>query len=139
MEMNLNGELVDFFKVRDPEGCESGWAYKDEDGVIRLDNSFKRISSGSRLELEDDGYTIKSFVDSNELAWERIEREQREELDRQNRELKKYIGKKVKVRRGIGEILRVEGTWAIAKFENDEEIKYTLAAINDLLKDNKIY
>ena len=138
MEMNLNGELVDFFKVRDPEGCESGWAYKNEEGVIRLDDSFRRISRGSRLELEDDGYTIKSFVDSNKLLQERIEREQREELDRQNRELKKYIGKKVKVRRGIGEILRVEGTWAITKFE-DGEIKYTLAAINDLLKDNKIY
>lgn len=138
MEMNLNGELVNFFKVRDPEGCESGWAYKNEEGVIRLDDSFRRISRGSRLELEDDGYTIKSFVDSNKLLRERIEREHKAEMERQNKELHKYIGKHVKVRRGIGEILRVEGTWAIAKFE-DGEIKYTLAAINDLLKDNRIF
>lgn len=138
MEMKLNGELVNYFKVRDPEACESGWAYKDEDGIIRLDNSFKRISSGSRLELEDDGYTIKSFVDSNKLAWERMEREHKAEMERQNKELHKYIGKHVKVRRGIGEIIRVEGTWAIAKF-GDEAVKYTLAAINDLLKDNKIF
>lgn len=137
MEMNLNGELVDFFKVRDPEGCESGWAYRNEEGVIRLDDSFRRISRGSRLELEDDGYTIKSFVDSNKLLRERIEREHKAEMERQNKELHKYIGKHVKVRRGVGEIVKVEGTWAIAKFEN-EEIKYTLAAINDLLKDNKI-
>lgn len=140
MRKNLYGELVDFFKVRDPEGCESGWAYKDEDGVIWLDNEFSRISRNSRLELEDDGYTIKSFVDSNKLSWEHMEREHKEEMERQNRELHKYIGKHVKVRRGIGEIVKVEGTWAIAKFENeDKEIKYTLAAINDLLKDNKIY
>lgn len=138
MEMNLNGELVNFFKVRDPEECESGWAYKDEEGVIRLDNSFRRIPSGSRLELEDDGYTIKSFIDRNKLDAERREREHKEEMARQNKELHKYIGKHVKVRRGVGEILRVEGTWAIAKFE-DEEIKYTLAAINDLLKDNRIF
>lgn len=71
MEMNLNGELVNFFKVRDPEECESGWAYKDENGVIRLDNSFRRIPSGSRLELEDDGYTIKSFINRNKLDAEK--------------------------------------------------------------------
>lgn len=138
MEMNLNGELVNFFKVRDPEECESGWAYKDEEGVIRLDNSFRRIPSGSRLELEDDGYTIKSFINRNKLDAERREREHKEEMERQNKELHKYIGKHVKVRRGVGEIVKVEGTWAIAEFE-DGEIKYTLAAINDLLKDNKIY
>lgn len=66
-----------------------------------------------------------------------MEREHKAEMERQNKELHKYIGKHVKVRRGVGEIVKVEGTWAIAKFEN-EEIKYTLAAINDLLKDNKI-
>lgn len=138
METKINGELVNFFKVRDPEGCESGWAYKDEEGVIRLDNSFRRIPSGSRLELEDDGYTIKSFIDSNEVARQRREREHKAEMARQNKELHKYIGKHVKVRRGVGEILRVEGAWAIAKF-GDEDVKYTLAAINDLLKDGRIY
>lgn len=139
MEMNLNGELVNFFRVRDPEGCERGWAYKDEEGKIWLDNEFNRIPSGSQLELEDDGYTIKSFVDSNKLAWERMEREHKEEMERQNRELNKYVGKHVKVRRGIGEILRVEGTWAIAKFEDGEIKHYTLSSINDFLKDGRIY
>ncbi|MDM8284956.1 hypothetical protein [Ligilactobacillus salivarius] len=59
-------------------------------------------------------------------------------MARQNKELHKYIGKHVKVRRGVGEIVKVEGTWAIAKF-GDEDVKYTLAAINDLLKDGRIY
>ena len=139
MEMNLNGELVNFLKVRDPEECESGWAYKDENGVIRLDNSFKRIPSGSRLELEDDGYTIKSFIDRNKLDAERREREHKEEMARQNKELHKYIGKHVKTRQGIGEILRVEGTWAIAEFEDGEIKHYTLSSINDFLKDGRIY
>lgn len=138
MEMNLNGELVNFFKVRDPEECERGWAYKDEDGVIRLDNSFRRIPHGSRLELEDDGYTIKSFVDANEVARQRREREHKAEMARQNRELKKYVGKHVKTRQGIGEILRVEGTWAIAEFEDGEIKHYTLSSINDFLKDGRI-
>lgn len=132
-------EETKYIKVRDPEIGESGWAYIS-DGKVILDNTFERIPHGSILELEEDGYTIKSFVDKNKLDEERREREHKEEMERQNKELHKYIGKHVKVRRGVGEILRVEGTWAIAKFENeDEEIKYTLAAINDLLKDNKIY
>lgn len=96
-----------------------------------------RIPSGSRLELEDDGYTIKSFIDSNEAARQRREREHKAEMARQNKD-HKYIGKHVKVRRGVSEILRVEGAWAIAKF-GDEDVKYTLAAINDLLKDGRIY
>ena len=130
---------TEYIKVRDPEGHERGWAYISNGSYV-LDNDFERIPHGSILELEDDGYTIKSFVDINKLDAERREREHKEEMARQNKELHKYIGKHVKVRRGIGEILRVEGTWAIAKFENEnEEIKYTLAAIKDLLKDNKIY
>lgn len=132
-------EETKYIKVRDPEIGESGWAYIS-DGKVILDNTFERIPHGSILELEEDGYTIKDFIDKNKLERERMEREHKEEMERQNKELHKYIGKHVKVRRGIGEILRVEGTWAIAKFENeDEEIKYTLAAIKDLLKDNKIY
>lgn len=131
-------EETEYIKVRDPEGCERGWAYKDEEGKILLDNEFSRIPRGSRLELEDDGYTIKDFVDRNKLDAERREREHKAEMERQNRELKKYIGKHVKVRRGVGEIVKVEGTWAIAEFE-DETVKYTLAAINDLLKDGRIY
>ena len=139
MRKNLYGELVDFFKVRDPEACERGWAYKDEEGKIWLDNEFNRIPSGSQLELEDDGYTIKSFVNANEEIYKKMVREHKEEMERQNRELKKYIGKHVKVRRGIGEILRVEGTWAIAEFEDGEIKHYTLSSINDFLKDGRIF
>lgn len=132
-------EETEYIKVRDAEVGETGWAYISNGSYV-LDNDFERIPHGSILELEKDGYTIKDFVDRNKLDSERREREHKEEMARQNRELKKYIGKNVKVRRGIGEILRVEGTWAIAKFENeDKEIKYTLAAINNLLKDRKIY
>lgn len=132
-------EETEYIKVRDAEVGETGWAYISNGSYV-LDNDFERIPHGSILELEKDGHTIKSFVDRNKLDEERREREHKEEMARQNRELKKYIGKHVKVRRGVGEILRVEGTWAITKFENeDEEIKYTLAAIKDLLKDNKIY
>lgn len=130
-------EETEYIKVRDPKIGETGWAYISN-GAFVLDNDFERIPHGSILELEEDGHTIKSFVDSNELAWERMEREHKAEMERQNKELHKYIGKHVKVRRGVGEIVKVEGTWAIAEFE-DGEIKYTLAAINDLLKDNKIY
>lgn len=129
-------EETEYIKVRDAEVDETGWAYISNGSYV-LDNDFKRIPRGSILELEKDSYTIKSFIDNNKLAWERMEREHKAEMERQNKELYKYIGKHVKVRRGVGEIVKVEGTWAIAKFEN-EEIKYTLAAINDLLKDNKI-
>ena len=129
-------EETEYIKVRDAEVGETGWAYISNGSYV-LDNDFERISHGSILELEKDGYTIKRFIDNKKLAWERMEREHKAEMERQNKELHKYIGKHVEVRRGVGEIVKVEGTWAVAKFEN-EEIKYTLAAINDLLKDNKI-
>ena len=127
-----------FFKVRDAQAHETGWAYKDEDGQVRLNNEFARIPSGSRLELDDDGYTIKSFVDENKLMLERMEHERRAEMNRQNKVLTEYIGKHVNVSRGIGEIVKVEGTSAITKFES-ETVRYTLAAITDLEKDNRIF
>lgn len=130
-------EETKYIKVRDAEVGETGWAYISNGSYV-LDNDFERIPHGSILELEEDRYTIKSFVDSNKLAWERMEREHKAEMERQNRELKKYIGKHVKTRQGIGEILRVEGTWAIAEFEDGEIKHYTLSSINDFLKDGRI-
>ncbi|WP_270537905.1 hypothetical protein [Ligilactobacillus salivarius] len=130
-------EETEYIKVRDAEVGETGWAYISNGSYV-LDNDFERIPHGSILELEKDGYTIKNFVDRNKLDAERREREHKEEMARQNKELHKYIGKHVKTRQGIGEILSVEGTWAIAEFEDGEIKHYTLAAINDLLKDNKI-
>ncbi|MYU70378.1 hypothetical protein FYM68_01330 [Lactobacillus salivarius] len=130
-------EETEYIKVRDAEVGETGWAYISNGSYV-LDNDFERIPHGSILELEKDGYTIKNFVDRNKLDAERREREHKEEMARQNKELHKYIGKHVKTRQGIGEILRVEGTWAIAEFEDGEIKHYTLSSINDLLKDNKI-
>lgn len=130
-------EETEYIKVRDAEVGETGWAYISNGSYV-LDNDFERIPHGSILELEKDGYTIKNFVDRNKLDAERRERERKEEMARQNKELHKYIGKHVKTRQGIGEILRVEGTWAIAEFEDGEIKHYTLSSINDLLKDNKI-
>lgn len=127
----------EYIKVRDPKIGESGWAYI-RDGEVILDNTFERIPHGSILELEEDGYTIKDFVDSNDLAWERMEREQREEFDRQNRELKKYIGKKVKVRRGIGLITEIKGTRATVVFDEDTK-HYNLATILQLEADGKVF
>lgn len=130
-------EETEYIKVRDAEVGETGWAYISNGSYV-LDNDFERIPHGSILELEKDGYTIKNFVDRNKLDAERREREHKEEMARQNKELHKYIGKHVKTRQGIGEILRVKGTWAIAEFEDGEIKHYTLSSINDLLKDNKI-
>lgn len=130
-------EETEYIKVRDAEVGETGWAYISNGSYV-LDNDFERIPHGSILELEKDGYTIKNFVDRNKLDAERREREHKEEMSRQNKELHKYIGKHVKTRQGIGEILRVEGTWVIAEFEDGEIKHYTLSSINDLLKDNKI-
>lgn len=130
-------EETEYIKVRDAEVGETGWAYISNGSYV-LDNDFERIPHGSILELEKDGYTIKNFVDRNKLDAERREREHKDEMARQNKELHKYIGKHVKTRQGIGEILRVEGTWAIAEFEDGEIKHYTLSSINDLLKDNKI-
>lgn len=131
-------EETEYIKVRDAEVGETGWAYISNDSYV-LDNDFERIPHGSILELEKDGYTIKNFVDRNKLDAERREREHKEEMARQNKELHKYIGKHVKTRQGIGEILRVEGTWAIAEFEDGEIKHYTLSSINDFLKNGRIY
>lgn len=131
-------EETEYIKVRDAEVGETGWAYISNDSYV-LDNDFERIPHGSILELEKDGYTIKNFVDRNKLDAERREREHKEEMARQNKELHKYIGKYVKTRQGIGEILRVEGTWAIAEFEDGEIKHYTLSSINDFLKNGRIY
>lgn len=131
-------EETEYIKVRDAEVGETGWAYISN-GLYVLDNDFERIPHGSILELEKDGYTIKNFVDRNKLDAERREREHKEEMARQNKELHKYIGKHVKTRQGIGEILRVEGTWAIAEFEDGEIKHYTLSSINDFLKNGRIY
>nr|DAZ71475.1 MAG TPA: hypothetical protein [Caudoviricetes sp.] len=131
-------EETEYIKVRDAEVGETGWAYISNGSYV-LDNVFKRIPHGSILELEKDGYTIKNFVDRNKLDAERREREHKEEMARQNKELHKYIGKHVKTRQGIGEILRVEGTWAIAEFEDGEIKHYTLSSINDFLKNGRIY
>lgn len=131
-------EETEYIKVRDAEVGETGWAYISNGSYV-LDNDFERIPHGSILELEKDGYTIKNFVDRNKLDAERREREHKEEMARQNKELHKYIGKHVKTRQGIGEILRVEGTWAIAEFEDGEIKHYTLSSINDFLKNGRIY
>lgn len=131
-------EETEYIKVRDAEVGETGWAYISNGSYV-LDNDFERIPHGSILELEKDGYTIKNFVDRNKLDAERREREHKEEMARQNKELHKYIGKYVKTRQGIGEILRVEGTWAIAEFEDGEIKHYTLSSINDFLKNGRIY
>lgn len=131
-------EETKYIKVRDAEVGETGWAYISNGSYV-LNNNFERIPHGSILELEEDGYTIKDFIDKNKLDAERREREHKEEMERQNKELHKYIGKHVKVRRGIGEILRVEETWAIAEFEDGEIKHYTLSSINDFLKDGRIY
>ncbi|MER1301152.1 hypothetical protein V5N15_03945 [Ligilactobacillus salivarius] len=131
-------EETEYIKVRDAEVGETGWAYISNGSYV-LDNDFERIPHGSILELEKDGYTIKNFVDRNKLDAERREREHKEEMARQNKELHKYIGKHVKTRQGIGEILRVEGTWAIAEFEDGEIKHYTLSSINDFLKGGRIY
>lgn len=131
-------EETEYIKVRDAEVGETGWAYISNGSYV-LDNDFERIPHGSILELEKDGYTIKNFVDRNKLDAERREREHEEEMARQNKELHKYIGKHVKTRQGIGEILRVEGTWAIAEFEDGEIKHYTLSSINDFLKNGRIY
>ena len=129
---------TEYIKVRDAEVGETGWAYISNGSYV-LDNDFERIPHGSILELEKDGHTIKSFVNRNKLDEERREREHKEEMTRQNRELNKYVGKHVKTRQGIGEILRVEGTWAIAEFEDGEIKHYTLSSITDFLKDGRIY
>nr|DAY71619.1 MAG TPA: hypothetical protein [Caudoviricetes sp.] len=131
-------EETEYIKVRDAEVGETGWAYISNGSYV-LDNDFERIPHGSILELEKDGYTIKNFVDRNKLDAERREREHKEKMARQNKELHKYIGKHVKTRQGIGEILRVEGTWAIAEFEDGEIKHYTLSSINDFLKNGRIY
>ena len=39
--MIINGK--EYFKVRDPKANESGWAFKDDNGQIILDNDFERI------------------------------------------------------------------------------------------------
>lgn len=131
-------EETEYIKVRDAEVGETGWAYISNGSYV-LDNDFERIPHGSILELEKDGYTIKNFVDRNKLDAERREREHKEEMACQNKELHKYIGKHVKTRQGIGKILRVEGTWTIAEFEDGEIKHYTLSSINDFLKDGRIY
>lgn len=51
----------EYFKVRDPQTSETGWAYKNSKGQIILDNDFERIPSGSSLTLDEDGYTILDY------------------------------------------------------------------------------
>lgn len=52
----------EYFKVRDPQMSETGWAYIDEQGRVILDNMFERIPIGSILTLDEDGYTILDYV-----------------------------------------------------------------------------
>ena len=52
----------EYFKVRDPQMNETGWAYKNSKGQIILDNDFERILSGSSLTLDEDGYTILDYA-----------------------------------------------------------------------------
>lgn len=46
------------FKVKDPIFHESGWAHKNEDGQVILDNEFNLYRSGTKLVLNNDDYTI---------------------------------------------------------------------------------
>ena len=46
------------FKVKDPIFHESGWAYKNEDEQVILDNEFNLYKSGTKLVLNNDNYTI---------------------------------------------------------------------------------
>lgn len=57
--MIINGK--EYFKVRDPQANESGWAFKDDNGKIILDNDFERIPIGSSLTLDEDRYTILDY------------------------------------------------------------------------------
>lgn len=57
--MIINGK--EYFKVRDPQANESGWAFKDDNGKIILDNDFECIPIGSSLTLDEDGYTIIGY------------------------------------------------------------------------------
>lgn len=64
------------FKVKDPIFHESGWAYKNEDGQVILDNEFNLYRSGTKLVLNNDNYTInykKTLSLNSDLSKEKLD------------------------------------------------------------------
>ena len=137
--MNIDG--VEYIKVHDPVSLESGWAVKSESGKIILDNNFERISWGSELKLADDGYTIESFIDRSLQQAIEDDKRRAEEKERKVKELEKYVGKKVKTKRGIGSILEVEERIpsVITRYTDGEIRRYSLETIREMEPKGQIF
>lgn len=126
-----------YIKVRDPQACETGWAYI-QDGDVILDNAFERIKPYSLLVLADDNYTI---IDVKPGYSERMQAQLDEELRKKRQakqaELKRLLGCRVVLKDGLGTVCDLDSsnTRAYVEFDNGVIKRWNLETIKGHIYD----
>ena len=111
-----------YIKVRDPQACETGWAYINGDDII-LDNAFERIKPYSLLVLADDNYTI---IDVKPGYSERMQAQLNNALKQAEQakqaELKRLLGCRVISKDGLGTVCDLDSSKSRAYVEFDNGV-----------------
>lgn len=120
-----------YIKVRDPQACETGWAYI-QDGDVILDNVFKRIKPYSLLVLADDNYTIVDVKPGySEQMQARLDEELKKKRQAKQAELKRLLGCRVVSKDGLGMVCDLDSskTRAYVEFDNGVIKRWDLETI----------
>lgn len=120
--MKMKPEFVtkQYIKVRDPQACETGWAYI-QDGDVILDNAFERIKPYSLLVLADDNYTIIDVKPGySEQLQAQLDEELRKKQQAKQAELKRLLGCRVVSKDGLGMVCDLDSSKnrAYVEFDN---------------------
>ena len=111
-----------YIKVRDPQACETGWAYI-QDGDVILDNVFKRIEPYSLLVLADDNYTIVDVKPGySKQTQARLDEELRTKRRAKQTELKHLLGCRVISKDGLGMVCDLDSSKSRAYVEFDNGV-----------------
>lgn len=83
--MKINSK--EYFKVRDPQVGETGWAFTNDQDQVILDNNFDQFPAGTILFLADDGFTIDDALTHAKLDAQAAVTKAEEQLTRTQRQL----------------------------------------------------
>lgn len=126
-----------YIKVRDPKGCETGWAYI-QDGDVILDNAFERIKPYSLLVLADDNYTIIDVKSGySEQLQAQLDEELRKERQAKQAELKHLLGCRVISKESLGTVCDLDNSLnrAYIEFDNGVIKRWNLETIKGHIYD----
>lgn len=126
-----------YIKVRDPQACETGWAYINGDDII-LDNAFERIKPYSLLVLADDNCTIIDVKPGySEQMQAQLDEELRKKQQAKQAELKRLLGCRVISKDGLGMVCDLDSsnTRAYVEFDNGVIKRWNLETIKGHIYD----